>query len=317
MRMNKLNNILVTLPLDKEQKVKIESISPASQFTYRPASQVEESEIGNYDAILGNVPVELLKHAEQLKWNRLGGVGTEGYDQAGAMPEKAVLTNAAGAYGRAVAGQAFGMLWTLMKKLHLYRDNQNRHIWKPLGQVQSVEGKTALLLGFGDIGRTFASYLKPFDVHIIGVNTSGKSHPLADEMYTLAELNQLIPQADIIMISLPGTSKTEKIMGREQLNLMKETAILLNVGRGMTVDLDALCQIAGEGRIWGAGLDVLAIEPLPAGHPAWTNPNILISPHVAGGFYLPYTLEQVVEITCKNLKAYQEGQFMQNVIVQA
>lgn len=315
--MNKLNNILVTLPLNREQKAKIESASPDSRFTYRPESQVEREEIGDYDAILGNIPVELLKYAKKLKWNQLGGVGTEGYDQPGAMPQEAVLTNAAGAYGRAVAGQAFAMLWTLMKKLHLYRDNQNRQVWKPLGQVQSLEGKTALILGFGDIGQTFAAYLKPFHVRIIGVNTSGTSHSLADEMYTLTDLNGLIPQADIIMSSLPGTSKTEKIIGRKQMDLMKETAILLNVGRGMTIDLDALCQIAGEGRIWGAGLDVLAIEPLPSGHPAWTNPNILISPHVAGGFYLPYTLEQVVEITYRNLKSYQMGQLMQNVIVQA
>lgn len=312
--MKKLEKILVTLPLDEEQKKKIAAAAPESRLTYLAPENVDADIIGDYDAILGNVPVDLLKYAKKLKWNQLGGVGTEGYDLPGAMPDDAILTNAGGAYGRAVAGQAYAMLWTLMKKLHLYRDNQHKECWQPLGEVQSIEDKTALILGFGDIGQTFAAYVKPFGLKVIGVNNDGSAHPLADEMYPLDALDTLIEQADIVMNSLPGTDATKKVIARKQFELMKETAILLNVGRGMTVDLEDLCQALLSGEIWGAGIDVLEIEPLPKEHPAWKIPGLLISPHVAGGFYLPYTLEQVVEITCRNLNAYQTEQTMQNVI---
>lgn len=312
--MNKLDNILITLPLSQTQQQKIMSAAPDSRLTWLPAEAVDAEGIAEFDAILGNVPVELLPAATKLKWNQLGGVGTEGYDQPGAMPAEAILTNASGAYGRAVAGQAFAMLWTLMKKLHLYRDHQHSGHWQPLGEVQSVEGKTALILGFGDIGQSCAAYLKPFGVHIIGVNIDGTAHPLADEMYTLDSLDMLIGQADIIMNSLPGTGATNRIIAGRQFQLMKPTAILLNVGRGMSVDLEALCTALEEQRIWGAGVDVLEIEPLPQDHRAWKLPGLLISPHVAGGFNLPYTLDQVVELTCQNLIAYQAGTEMKNRI---
>jgi phosphoglycerate dehydrogenase-like enzyme len=128
------------------------------------------------------------------------------------------------------------------------------------------------------------------------------------------QLEMLLPRADIVALSLPGTSLTDNIINRNTLQLMKPNAVLINVGRGNAVDTDALCDALESGMISGAALDVTDPEPLPKEHPLWNVKNAIITPHISGGFSLPETFNRIVGISADNLEAYMSGKKLKNIV---
>ena len=135
-----------------------------------------------------------------------------------------------------------------------------------------------------------------------------------DSLYTLERLEQMLPLADIVALCLPGNQDTYHLMNEERLALLKKDAVLLNVGRGMTLDTEALTRALQEGRIAGACLDVTDPEPLPSEHPLWEMDNVILTPHVSGLFELPETLEQILDICIENLECYLVKRPLRNVI---
>ena len=134
-------------------------------------------------------------------------------------------------------------------------------------------------------------------------------------MHGPAELDALLPRADFVIMTVPHTPATEGLMDRARLRRMKRTAFLINIGRGMTVRLDDLVAALQAGEIAGAGLDVFEIEPLPAGHPLWTAPNVLITPHTAG--YGPYLDDRRLDILLDNCRRFASGEPLRNVVDKA
>ena len=129
-----------------------------------------------------------------------------------------------------------------------------------------------------------------------------------------SQLDEELPEADLIALSLPGTPETNKLFNAERFARCKDGAILINVGRGTTVDSDALVEALRSGKIFGAGLDVTDPEPLPADHPLWGEPGAIITPHNSGKFSLPKTLDNIVDIFIHNLKRYAEGLPLDNQV---
>ena len=127
-------------------------------------------------------------------------------------------------------------------------------------------------------------------------------------------LPELLPQADIVVMSLPGYSDTKGVIGEKELQLMKSNAILLNVGRGTAIDSLALAKALQGRSIYGAGLDVTDPEPLPEDHPLWDAPHCIITPHVSGGYALPETLEKILNLSIENLERYEKGEALHNII---
>ncbi|WP_243122430.1 D-2-hydroxyacid dehydrogenase [Clostridium sp. KNHs216] len=184
-----------------------------------------------------------------------------------------------GAYGLAVSEHMLAMLLEIIKRLHTYRDAQKLHVWKGQGKVKSIHGSTVLVLGMGDIGGEFAQKVKALGAYVIGLRRTVAEKPeYADEMHLTAELDSLLPRADIVALCLPATKETDHLFSRERLALLKEGAILLNVGRGTLIDTEALCDTLESGRLFGAGLDVTDPEPLPEGHRLWDIPNAVLLP---------------------------------------
>jgi phosphoglycerate dehydrogenase-like enzyme len=209
------------------------------------------------------------------------------------------------------------MLLTLYKKLHLYRDNQREGLWKERGMVRSLNGKTVLILGAGDIGGAFARLVRPLGAsRIIGIKRSVSAKPdWLDEVYPLDQLDSLLPQADVVANVLPGAPETERLFDRRRLALLRPDAVLLNCGRGSAVDPDALCDALEHNPALCAGLDVTDPEPLPPEHHLWQMPNALITPHAAGNFHLDSILDLLLAIALKNFEAYlKTGQPVVNVI---
>ena len=313
--MIKGKKILVVLPVSEGQKERLEEFADKSCFTYTSYKKATKKMVEEADIIIGNIDPDLLEYAKNLEWLQLNSAGADAYVKKGVLPEEVVLTNATGAYGPGVAEHMLAVLFSIQKKLHLYRDNQNQCEWQDEGEVMSLRGGCALIVGLGDIGLYFARLLRNFGYRVIGIKRSPGQVPQGvDELYTMEHLDELLPEADVIFSVLPETKATKNIFNAKRFREMKNSAVFLNAGRGSAVNTEDLCQALIAGEIYGAGLDVTDPEPLPSQHKLWNMKNVVITPHISGDFHHPATLYRIVDIAAGNLKRYCAGEPLMNVV---
>lgn len=319
---------LVTIPTGERHRNLLQQAAPGWEFRFRgtdtlvcapqealPGQPVTQEDVDWAQVILGNVPAAMLHGSPALEWLQTNSAGVEAYIQPGVLAGDTLLTNATGAYGLAIAEHMLGMLLELFKKLELYRDAQKSGAWQSQGAVKAVYGSTVLVLGMGDIGGEFAARCKALGAKVIGVRRSPRPCPeYADEVHLLEDLDSLLPQADVAAITLPGTDATRGLMSRERLAKMKEGAVLLNVGRGFIVDTEALCDALERGHLSGAGVDVTDPEPLPPTHRLWNIPTAVVTPHISGFYHLRETHERIVGIFLENLRHFQAGEPLRNLV---
>lgn len=309
--------IVVTPPFTEKQRELIRNAAGEGvELIFCEKGQLTVDLLTETDVLLGNPESpEQISLAGKLKWLQLNNAGTEGYCEPGLLPAGAVLTNATGAYGLAISEHMIACLFMLRKKLHLYYANQMGRLWKAEGHVGVVRGSTVLVIGLGDIGTAFAGKMKALGCYVIGVKRRVGSKPEeVDELWCIDDLNRLLPRADVVAMSLPGNASTYHTLNRERIALLKQDAVVLNVGRGTALDTDALSEALYAGRIAGAALDVTDPEPLPADHPLWDAPGALITPHISGGYSLPETLDQIAGIFAENLGRYLRGEELLHVV---
>lgn len=313
--MNVLKKAAVLLPVEERHKRLLEQAAPETEFDYCDGEGNNLERLSQADGILGNPSVEVLPQLKGLKWLQLASAGANLYTVPGVLPPGVLLTNATGAYGLAISEYMVGGVLELFKNLHLYRDQQAKGIWQYAGGVKSIWGSTVLVVGLGDIGGEFAKRMKALGAKVIGIKRRpGPKAEYLDELCSMEQLDSLLGEADVVALSLPETPQTVGLMDTRRLALMKEDAVLVNVGRGSAVDTLALCRCLEEKKLRGAVLDVTAPEPLPEDHPIWKIPSAVITPHVSGGYTLPETFERVVSICADNLKRYREGLPLRNLI---
>lgn len=319
---------LVTIPTGERHRSLLQQAAPGWEFRFRgtdtlvcapqealPGQPVTQEDVDWAQVILGNVPAAMLHGSPALEWLQTNSAGVEAYIQPGVLAGDTLLTNATGAYGLAIAEHMLGMLLELFKKLELYRDAQKSGAWQSQGAVKAVYGSTVLVLGMGDIGGEFAARCKALGAKVIGVRRSPRPCPeYADEVHLLEDLDSLLPQADVVAVTLPGTDATRGLMSRERLAKMKEGAVLLNVGRGFIVDTEALCDALESGHLSGAGVDVTDPEPLPPTHRLWNIPTAVVTPHISGFYHLRETHERIVGIFLENLRHFQAGEPLRNLV---
>lgn len=319
---------LVTIPTGERHRNLLQQAAPGWEFRFRgtdtlvcapqealPGQPVTQEDVDWAQVILGNVPAAMLHGSPALEWLQTNSAGVEAYIQPGVLAGDTLLTNATGAYGLAIAEHMLGMLLELFKKLELYRDAQKSGAWQSQGAVKAVYGSTVLVLGMGDIGGEFAARCKALGAKVIGVRRSPRPCPeYADEVHLLEDLDSLLPQADVVAVTLPGTDATRGLMSRERLAKMKEGAVLLNVGRGFIVDTEAPCDALERGHLSGAGVDVTDPEPLPPTHRLWNIPTAVVTPHISGFYHLRETHERIVGIFLENLRHFQAGEPLRNLV---
>ena len=311
--------ILVCLPTTEAQRAALTAAAPESEFRFTTEDTVTAEDAVWAEIILGNVPVPLISQNDHLEWFQSNAAGPNVYLAPGVLPETCIVTNATGAYGLSISEWMLGMWLGLQKDLFLYRDRQNQHQWSPTGHsVLSIYGSRVLCVGMGDIGSNFARRAHALGAEVVGVRrTVHPDTPCPDYCLRVVPQDKLddeLPEADLVALSLPGTPETEGLFDAARLARCKKGAILLNVGRGSSVDSDALAAAIHSGHLFGAGLDVTAPEPLPADHPLWAEPNVIITPHVSGKFSLPKTLENIADIFVHNLQLYAAGKPLDNQV---
>jgi phosphoglycerate dehydrogenase-like enzyme len=248
-------------------------------------------EIENADALVGiRLTPELFQHARQLKWLHISSAGVETHNgQIGLFPElinsNVIVTNAKNVYGPQIADHAFAFLLALTRKLNVTIPRQHLEEW-PAGRdgMFELNGKTAVIIGVGGIGSQIAQRAHGFGMKVIGVDI--RDVPTGNTVQRVVppdQLDEVLPQADVVFISVPHTPKSEHMMGPREFELMKQGSYFIAMSRGMIYDHGSLVKALDSRKLAGAGLDVTDPEPLPKGDPLWKFPNVIITPHVSGG----------------------------------
>src|SRR5260370_4720220 len=242
-------------------------------------------EIVDADAILGGIRQERFRNAKKLKWVHVSSAGVE-HDLFPELVESdVVVTNAKLLYGPQIADHAFAFLLALTRRLNVTIPNQTKEAWPP-GREGMVElnGKTALIIGMGGIGSQIAQRATGFGMKVIGVDPRDiPPSATVSKVVPPDRLDSVIPEADVVFISVPHTPKSEGMMGKKEFELMKKNSYFIAVSRGKIYSMDGLVKALDSGQLAGAGVDVTDPEPLPAGDAPLKFKNVGITPHTAGG----------------------------------
>ena len=272
----------------------------------------------NAEIIVGEPDAQQLAAAEKLRWLQLTWAGADRYSRMEAFPEQVVLTNASGAFGIVISEYVIGALLSLYRCFPQMMKNQQKHCWHEIEADTTIFGKTALILGTGNLGSSIARRLKAFDAYTIGVKRrpATEAIPCFDELHRTDELDALLPLADIVVCCVPGTKETERLLSLERLQRMKKDAVLINVGRGGLIANQDLVTVLASGQLRGAALDVFESEPLPADSPLWDMENVIITPHIAGPSFGSNrdTQDIIWNIVIENLGRYLNAEALRNVV---
>lgn len=306
-----MTEVLITAPCSDEIKLRLEEFKNSYIFSFGD----RKNDIGSAEVVIGEPRTERIREAKNLKFIQMTWAGADIYTRGG-FPQGIKIANASGAFGPVIAEYVIGAILCVYRRFPEYIGNQKECIWRDAGAERTIEGKTALVLGTGDIGSNIAKRLSAFGTKNIGIRRTGEPAQYFDEMHTLSDIDSLLPRADLVIGCLPNTKETGHILNYDRLCLMKSDALLINVGRGSLIDTDALIRALEERRIAGAILDVLEKEPLAADSPLWKMPNVLITPHISGrGFgHDPATERKIWDICLENLRRYIAGEDIINEV---
>ena len=246
----------------------------------------------------------VLEKATNLKWIQALGTGVDGIVDSPALRDGVIVTNLHGLHGASVSESVLTAMLALSRNLLRAVRSQDAGRWDRF-PVNLVKGKTVGILGVGVIATELAPRCQALGMTVIGITSSPRSVPGFDRMVSRDELLDVAAELDHLVLLIPYTSETDRIVGRAVLKRMKRSAFLINVARGGVVDQPALVEALQAGLIAGAALDVFAEEPLPDGHPLWKMPNVLITPHMAG-FHAGYP-DEALPIVIENIRHFLAG----------
>ncbi len=219
-----------------------------------------------------------IKKFTSLKYIQLTSAGFDRIDMDYVNEHNIEIHNARGVYSIPMAEYAvFGVL-ELYKQGKFFIENQNSHLWEKHRGLLELYGKTVCIVGCGNVGTECAKRFKAFGCNVIGVDLYPREDNAYEKIYSLSQLDNILQSADIVVLTLPLTKETEKLISKEKLAIMKNGAILVNIARGAIVDENALAD-ALENNIGGAVLDVFGEEPLNENSPLWDMKNVLLTPH--------------------------------------
>lgn len=309
-------NVLVLPPFNAAQKSVLEAGAPGATFVYSDYRNATDEQIAEADVIVGNLAPKRLGKASRLQLLQLNSAGYDNYAADGTLPCGARLCCAVGAYGQAVSEHIFAMVLAMIKRLPAYHADQLSHTWDDHGPVTSLRGARVLVLGTGDIGTHFAQLCQAMGASVTGIRRSAVgARPPFDRMATMEQLYNELSRADAVASFLPSDATTRGLADKRFFSSMRAGSYFANGGRGDLVVADDLIEALSCGHIAGAALDVTAPEPLPADHPLWDAPGVLITPHISGNFHLPVVLDNIAAIAAENLAHLIAGERLRNHVL--
>ena len=251
-------------------------------------------------------PTERLRErAPKLKWIQTTGAGIEPLLPLDWLPPDVTLTNNSGAHGPKAEDSCTMALLMLQSRMPEMVTNQRERRWEPI-YAAPIAGRTAVIVGFGDLGKAAGRAAKKLDVRVIAVTRSGKAGAPADEVVGVGDIDSVLPRADFLVVTTPLTPETHGLVSRARLDLLKRGAGVINIGRSPIMDYAALFEKLANGAISGAVLDVFDEEPLPPHSPVWTVPNLVVMPHISCDD--PRYIAQLLDTWFGNFERFLAGQ---------
>ena len=275
-------------------------------------------EIVDADAVFGRLPAELLAKGVKLRWLQAPQIAPPaGYYYPELVDHPLKVTNFREIFNDHISAHILAFVLAFARGLHVFIPQQARREWKKssqeAGDVVHLPEATALIVGVGGIGAEAARLLSAFGVTVLATDARRAAAPDGvAELHPPEALDELLPRADFVILTVPHTPATEGFFNRARFAKMKKSGFFINIGRGMTTRLDDLVDALNAGELAGAALDVFEIEPLPKGHPLWTMPNVLITPHMAG--HGPYLNDRRYEILEENCRRFAAGRELRNEV---
>ena len=251
-------------------------------------------------------------HADRLRWIHWTGAGVDAVLFPELVESDVVLTNSRGIFDRAMAEYVLGLILAFAKRFQETARDQQQRQWRHR-LTETIQGRRALVVGVGSIGRAIARLLTSAGLHVEGVGRRARSND-ADfaAIHAQQDLDSALSTADYVVVIVPLTPETRGLIGAAQLRAMKATARLINVARGAIVDESALIDALRTGQIAGAALDVTTVEPLAGESPLWDMPQVMISPHMSGDFFGHY--EALAALFMENFQRFRGQQPLMNVV---
>ena len=289
---------------------------PEARVVLVEDAAMAEREIVDADATFGRLPAELLARAKKLRWLQAPQIAPPaGYYYPELVAHPLQVTNFREIFNDHISAHILAFVLAFARGLPVFVRQQARREWKKAsaeeGDVVHLPEATALIVGVGGIGAETARLLTAFGVTVLGTDARRATAPEGvAELHKPEALDELLPRADFVILTVPHTPATEGFFGRERFRRMKKSAFFINIGRGMTTRLNDLVGALSAKEIAGAALDVFEIEPLPAEHPLWTMDNVLLTPHMAG--HGPYLNDRRYEIVKENCRRFAAGRELMN-----
>ncbi len=290
---------------------------PEHRFTFCETSKVSEH-VRDADVLIDWGIANLdINRAPKLKWVQCASAGVDRIDGIALRDRGIPLTNSSGIHANNIAEHILALMLSFARRLPVLHDLQRQRTWdSATGRTGNfdINGQTLLIAGLGRIGEALAKRAKGLEMNVIATRRRLELErpSAADELIPFSELPVRIGEADHVAITLPLTRNTTGMFDAAMLAAMKDGAYIYNIGRGSIIDQDALIRELESGRLGGAGLDVTTPEPLPSDSPLWVLPNVIITPHTSGSS--PKLMERAVPLWIENLKRFQNGEELLNVV---
>jgi phosphoglycerate dehydrogenase-like enzyme len=325
--------LLIYPPVDDHRLDRIRQAAGPMAVVNADDAEQALREIRDADAFFGKLTPPLLAAAGRLSWVQAPTASLEHFLFPELAAHHCTLTNMRGLFSDVIADHVFGYILCFARNLHLYLRQQLQCRWEPVGgeegqatfatgpgQVSAsdrahrhVSDSTLGIVGLGSIGAEVARRGAAFGMRALAVDPTRRDRPdTVTALWPVDRLPELLAESDFVVIAAPHTPETAGMFGSRQFQQMKRTAYLINVGRGVIVQLDALCAALKTGEIAGAALDVFEQEPLPADHPLWQMESVIITPHVAACSVR--IAERHLEVLLDNVRRYIHGEPLRNVV---
>jgi phosphoglycerate dehydrogenase-like enzyme len=293
-------------------------LADAVKFTVSDQMEGLQQAAPEADVILMNgdpgILRAILPKAVRLHWLHSFSAGVESILFPELVESPVVLTNARGVYRKSLAEFVITSALYFAKDLRRMWRNQEAGVWDRY-DVDELQGKVMGIVGYGETGRACAQLARPFGMTLFGLRRRpelSESDPLLDRVFGADLLKEMLVLCDYVVLAVPSTRGTHRLIGEPEFQAMKPQAVLINVGRGWSVDEAALIRALEEDRLRGAALDVFDTEPLPAGHPFYRVKNLLLSPHIAD--HTPGWQGLSVQFFLENLQRFLQGLPLQNIV---
>jgi phosphoglycerate dehydrogenase-like enzyme len=323
--------LLIHPPVSEERLARIRAAAAPMAVVQARDEAEAVAQLADADALFGYLTPAMLKAATKLRWAQSPTASMEKYLYPELVASPVVVTNMRGIFSDVIADHVFAFILCFAKNFHVYFRQQARREWHMLGRAPgelpgyggpgevhpsdraaiTLADCTLGVIGLGGIGAETARRGLAFGMRVLGVDPVASAPP-GVTLLRPERLEELLGQSDFVVIAAPHTPETYKLIDRTRLRQMKRTAYLINVGRGVIVDLADLTAALQAGELAGAGLDVFEVEPLPADHPLWGMANVLITPHCAAAS--PRVPERHLETLLDNLRRFVAGQPLRNVV---